>query len=137
MNRLDLIIDALYKVELLFESHGQYPHTLREVNEALAAARELKALKPANEFNPDWDMIQPFHERIKELEAQLAKPEQKLQMMQIKDGHLSYLKKPWVGLSQTEIERIVDSNTREGGVCSGLNIALEIQMRLKEKNNAV
>ena len=46
MNRFDLIVDALYKVELLFEAHGQYPHTLREVNEALAAARELQALKP-------------------------------------------------------------------------------------------
>ena len=46
MSRLDTIINALYKVELLFEAHGQYPHTLREVNEALAAARELKALKP-------------------------------------------------------------------------------------------
>ena len=46
MNKIDLIIDALHKVELLFESHGQYPHTLREVNEALAAARELQALKP-------------------------------------------------------------------------------------------
>ena len=46
MNRLDLIIDALYKIELLFKAHGQYPHTLREVNEALAAARELRAMKP-------------------------------------------------------------------------------------------
>ena len=46
MNRLDLIIDALYKTKLLFESHGQYPHTLREVDEALAAARELRELKP-------------------------------------------------------------------------------------------
>jgi hypothetical protein len=46
MSKLDLIIDALYKVELLFESHGQYPHTLREVNEALAAARKLRELKP-------------------------------------------------------------------------------------------
>ena len=46
MNKIDLIIDALYKVELLFEAHGQYPHTLREVNEALTAARELRELKP-------------------------------------------------------------------------------------------
>ena len=46
MNRLDLIIAALQRVELLFEAHGQYPHTLREVNEALAAAHELRALKP-------------------------------------------------------------------------------------------
>jgi hypothetical protein len=43
MKNIDLIIDALYKTKLLFESHGQYPHTLREVDEALAAARELKA----------------------------------------------------------------------------------------------
>ena len=28
--------------------------------------------KPANEFKPDWDMIQPYHDRIAELEAQLA-----------------------------------------------------------------
>ena len=32
--------------------------------------------KPGQEFYPDWDMIKPFHERIAELEAQLAKPEQ-------------------------------------------------------------
>jgi len=42
MNRLDLIIDALNKTKLLMDAHGQYPHTLREVNEALAAARELQ-----------------------------------------------------------------------------------------------
>ena len=42
--------------------------------------------------------------------------------------------KPWIELSQVEIEKIVDDNTREGGMCSGLSTALEIQMRLKEKN---
>lgn len=46
MNRIDLIIDALYKTKLLMDAHGQYPHTLREVDKALAAARELKALEP-------------------------------------------------------------------------------------------
>ena len=46
MDKIDLIIAALQRVECLFEAHGQYPHTLREVNEAIAAARELKALKP-------------------------------------------------------------------------------------------
>jgi hypothetical protein len=46
MNRIDLIIDALYKTKLLMDAHGQYPHTLREVDEALAAAHELRALKP-------------------------------------------------------------------------------------------
>jgi len=28
---------------------------------------------PKQEFYPDWDMLKPFHERIAELEAQLAK----------------------------------------------------------------
>jgi len=56
------------------------------------------------------------------------------QMHSSVDRAVNAMAKPWVGLSQTEIERIVDSNTREGGVCSGLNIALEIQMRLKDKN---
>ena len=46
MSKIDLIIDALYKTKLLMDAHGQYPHTLREVNEALAAARELRELKP-------------------------------------------------------------------------------------------
>tara|TARA_R110002126_G_scaffold112816_2_gene251143 strand:+ start:1173 stop:1430 length:258 start_codon:yes stop_codon:yes gene_type:complete len=46
VEKLDLIIAALQRVELLFEAHGQYPHTLREVNEALTAAKELRALKP-------------------------------------------------------------------------------------------
>jgi hypothetical protein len=46
MDKIDLIIATLQRVECLFEAHGQYPHTLREVNEALAAARELKVLKP-------------------------------------------------------------------------------------------
>ena len=54
MNRLDLIIDALYKTKLLMDAHNQYPHTLREVNEALAAARELKALKPVAWMMPDY-----------------------------------------------------------------------------------
>jgi hypothetical protein len=51
MNRIDLIIDALYKTKLLMDAHGQYPHTLREVDEALAAAHELRALKPVAYLN--------------------------------------------------------------------------------------
>ena len=39
---------------------------------------------------------------IAALEAELAKLEQG-EMMQIKDGHLSYLKKPWVGLTDDEV----------------------------------
>ena len=61
MEKLDLIIAALQRVELLFEAHGQYPHTLREVNEALAAARELKALKPVGWVTKDAeDVVDKF-----------------------------------------------------------------------------
>ena len=61
-----------------------------------------------------------YNEAIKELTVQVRAP-----------------KRQWVALPQAEIEKIVEDNTREGGVCSGLNIALEIQMRLKEKNGAL
>jgi hypothetical protein len=35
-----------------------------------------KELAKPNQFYPDWDMLKPYHERIKELEEQLAKSEQ-------------------------------------------------------------
>lgn len=35
-----------------------------------------KELNKPNQFYPDWDTLQPYHERIAELEAQLAQPEQ-------------------------------------------------------------
>jgi len=46
-------------------------------------------------------------------------------------------RKEWVGLTQDEIEEIYRRNTRDNGMCSGLRIALEVQLKLKEKNNAV
>lgn len=39
------------------------------------ALREELA-KPEQQFYPDWDMLKPYHERIKELETQLAQTEQ-------------------------------------------------------------
>jgi hypothetical protein len=35
-----------------------------------------KELNKPNQFYPDWDTLQPFYERIAELEKELAKPEQ-------------------------------------------------------------
>ena len=35
-------------------------------------ALEAELSKPVNEFKPDWDTLQPYHDRIAELEAQLA-----------------------------------------------------------------
>ena len=43
-------------------------------------------------------------------------------------------KQEWFGLTQSEIEEIYMRNTKEGGVCNGLSIALEVQHMLKEKN---
>jgi hypothetical protein len=37
---------------------------------------ELKEEQIEQKFYPDWDMLKPFHERIAELEAELAKHEQ-------------------------------------------------------------
>jgi hypothetical protein len=67
MNRelLQQALDAL-KLHLTHHEHGCV--YLNPVMYAL----EKELAKP-NEFYPDWDMLKPYHERIKELEAQLAK----------------------------------------------------------------
>ena len=43
---------------------GHYLNIISRIEDELA--------KPEQEFYPNWNMIQPFHERIAELEAQLA-----------------------------------------------------------------
>ena len=48
MNRLDLIIDALEKAKDGWQCFDEY-------DEALAAARELKALKPVAWWNPEYE----------------------------------------------------------------------------------
>ena len=62
------------------------------------------------------------------------------QMMQIKDGKLSYLKKPWQGLTDDEIEDTWGNtpmmlNARDGG--ARRVFARAIEAKLKEKNNAL
>jgi hypothetical protein len=71
MTKIDTIIDVLEIAANEVESAYVASH----IEEALAAARELKLELAKQEFYPDWDMLKPFHERIAELEAQLAKPE--------------------------------------------------------------
>ena len=48
MNRLDLIIDALEKAKDGWQCFDEY-------EKALAAARELKALKPVAWWNPEYE----------------------------------------------------------------------------------
>lgn len=67
---------------------------------------------------------------IAALEAELAKPEQELQMMQIKDGHLSYLKKPWVGLTNEELVEI-----RETHQAHIFQLMFAVEAKIREKNH--
>ena len=98
MKNIDLIINALQNCSA-FQPKNYY-----EIDKALAAARELK-----QEFYPDWDMIKPYHDRIAELEAQLAKRE-------------------WVGLTDDEIKEILDCGR------GGLVDIKKAEQILKEKN---
>lgn len=76
MNRelLQQALDALNTCNWDYDSEEESYKTFDEdlVN---AAAAALEAELAKQEFYPDWDMIKPFHDRIKELEEQLAKPE--------------------------------------------------------------
>jgi hypothetical protein len=54
-NKLDNIIDTLYKTKLLFESNGQCPHTLKKLKTALADACKLSY---------EQEMGQPWYKYI-------------------------------------------------------------------------
>ena len=61
------------------ERHRNKAETAYWCNQYKLFARHLLSellAKPTNEFHPDWDTLKPYHDRIAELEAQLAKPEQ-------------------------------------------------------------
>ena len=51
------------------------PQYAFEELEKTIAALEAELSKPTNEFHPNWDTLKPYHDRIAELEAQLAKTE--------------------------------------------------------------
>jgi hypothetical protein len=70
-----------------------------------------------------------IQDAIKALKAELAKPEQE-ELIQFKDGKWSYVKKPWVGLTNDEVEFIADSEWEEAFVRL-------IEAKLKEKNSAL
>jgi len=58
----------------------------------------------ANEF---CEYTEYTAEQIGELFWLVPRHEQEPQMIQIKDGQLSYIKKPWVGLTDKEMESLV------------------------------
>lgn len=51
------------------------------------------------------------------------------------------LKCPWVGLTEEEVEKIVDDNTQDDQGydiwCSGKGVARLVEAKLKEKNNGL
>ena len=71
------------------------------------------------------------------LEAALAQPEQE-ELIQFMDGKWSYVRKPWVGLTDDEIKKIVDLNTSDDGGfdiwCDGIAVARIVCAKLKGNN---
>lgn len=43
-------------------------------------------------------------------------------------------RKEWVGLTAEDIFEITERHTKEGGVCDGWIVAVEVQQKFKEKN---
>jgi len=76
---------------------------------------------------------------IRALRAELAKPEQEPQMIQMKGGNLSYIKKPWVGLTDDEIHKIINDCTPNNAAQEELNDFASavrfVEAKLKEKNH--
>jgi len=77
-------------------------------------------------------LIWERHDCVNALEQELAKPEQEPQMIQIKDGQLSYIKKPWVGLTNEELVEI-----RETHQAHIFNLMFAVEAKIREKNDAV
>jgi len=74
--------------------------------------------------------LERFAELVRQDERELAKPEQEPQMIQIKDGQLSYIKKPWVGLTDDEVYEIANFCKDQP-----FNLyAKEIESKLRSKN---
>jgi len=89
------------------------------------------------------------HKVIKDIEAELAKPEQE-ELIQFKDGKWSYVKKPWVGLTDEELSEIYNVTAEElseiyddfctqhpegdVNIADFILIARALESKLKEKN---
>jgi len=104
-------------------------------------SRELlkQALDLLKSAHVSTALIWERHDCVNALEQELAKPEQEPQMIQIKDGQLSYIKKPWVGLTDEQLSEIYNdlyTQYTEGDVniADFILIARALESKLKEKN---
>ena len=100
--------------------------------EALVNGKRVRSGEGGTKYQPDLEDA-----AIASLEAALAQPEQE-ELIQFKDGKWSYVRKPWVGLTDDEIKKIVDLNTSDDGGfdiwCDGIAVAHIVCAKLKEKN---
>jgi len=94
------------------------------------------AEKELTQPEQDWSLLKATQEslrehmaKVKELEAQLAQPEQE-ELIQFKDGKWSYVRKPWVGLTDEERNRY--RNYTVENFYAGV---LWAEAKLKEKNH--
>ena len=96
----------------------------------------MNALEMALEALTNPSTIAVSH-AIELIRKALARPKQE-ELIQFKDGKWSYVRKPWVGLTDDEIEKIVDLNTSDDGGfdiwCDGIAVARIVCAKLKEKN---
>jgi len=140
MNKIDLIIDALYKTKLLMDGHGQYPHTLREVSEALAAARELQQELAKPEQEPVCDKDPSLcgfvqcqlgktckNTPINTMPTKIFGPN----LEQILNA-AGFYRREWVGLTQEERDELLNGSTRIPS-----RLIDWVEQKLKEKNGAL
>jgi hypothetical protein len=92
----------------------------------------LEAELAKQQFYPDWDMLQPYHERIAELEAQLAKPEQAPVRWFQQFGDAPP-RKPWVGLTEDEVNSCFEDHGWSSSAMYHM-VVHAIEAKLKEKN---
>ena len=120
-----LIKDILY----LLDSWERGADAQDYVNEISAIYQTLNERK--NEFKPDWDMIKPFQDRIKELDKGCAECGVKTT-----DGYALYCVKcsepmrEWVELTDEEIRDVHWSKPMDE-----YSFARAIEAKLKEKNS--
>jgi hypothetical protein len=135
-----------------FTGDSRIANMCSEVIDAIDAG-----LAKPNQFFPDWDMLKPFHERIKELEAQLAQPEQEpvawvdlhpdgeVEILSYQRGVELDLKwtplytapprKPWVGLTNEDWENTPD--TGKVGCERDAELFDWVEQTLKDKNDTL
>ena len=97
----------------------------------------LEALEGIHVDNMTPMAEENWNKALTVLRQALAQPEQE-ELIQFMDGKWSYVRKPWVGLTDDEIKKIVDLNTSDDGGfdiwCDGIAVARIVCAKLKGNN---